>query len=308
MRVVVTGAGGFVGRRLVERLGAHEVVALDVKADGIPELPHVQAVAGDLCDPEVLNLAMQDGCDAVVHLATIPGGAAEADPELAKRVNVDGTMALLNVAAGTGQCPRFVFASSIAVFGAPLSELVDDSTPALPTLLYGAHKAMMEQWIAVLSRRGAIDGISLRLSGVVARPRGPSGMKSAFMSEVFHALASREPTVLPVSATATSWLTSVDCAVRNFVHALHADLHSVPRSRAATLPALRVRIGDLVSEIAGQVGAAVTSVDYDADNELEASFGAYPPLTTSCAEALGFASDGNLSALVSSALRDVSLL
>ena len=70
-----------------------------------------------------------------------------------------------------------------AAFGEPFPASVDDSTPLRPKSFYGAHKALMEQWLATLSRRGELDAISLRLSGVVARPRGPSGMKSAFLSD-----------------------------------------------------------------------------------------------------------------------------
>jgi nucleoside-diphosphate-sugar epimerase len=211
-------------------------------------------------------------------------------------------MALADAAARAGNRPRFVFASSIAVFGDPLPSSVDDATPLSPRLLYGAHKAMMEQWLATLSRRGDIDAVSLRLPGVVARPRGPSGMKSAFMSDVFHSLSTGENFVMPVSEDATSWLTSVDCAVGNLVHALTVDLTHAPGDRAVTLPALRVRMGNLVEEIALQTGAVAESVSYAPDSALEAAFGALPPLLTPAAESLGFSNDGALPALVTRTL------
>jgi naringenin degradation protein FdeJ len=302
MRIIVTGAGGFVGRKLVEQLVGHDVVALDHVADGIPKLPNVTAVAGDLCENEVLQSAMAGGCDAVVHLATVPGGAAEQNPRLAQRVNVEATMALADAAAQAGERPRFVFASSIAVFGDPFPPKVDDATAISPKMLYGAHKAMMEQWLATLTRRGAIDALSVRLSGVVARPKGPSGMKSAFLSDVFHALRAGDAFVMPVSAAATCWLTSLDCAARNFTHALAANLSTAPPQRAVTLPALRLRIGDLVAEIARQTGRGVESVSYKPDASLEGGFGSQPPLTTRAAEALGFANDGDVPALVRRAL------
>lgn len=302
MRIIVTGAGGFVGSRLVARLADHDVVALDQDAGGIPDLPHVTGLAGDLCDPAVLEAAMHGGCDAVVHLATVPGGAAEQQPGLARRVNVDASMALADAAAGAGEQPRFVFASSIAVFGAPLPASVDDSTPVSPTLRYGAHKAMMELWISTLTRRGAIDGLSLRLPGVVARPRGPSGMKSAFLSDVFHAMVSGESCTLPVSAGATSWLISVECAAANLVHALRADLTKAPPSRALTLPALRVSMSDLLSEIARQTSVSTAAVSYRPDSDIEATFGALPPLRTDAANALGFDNDGDLTGLVARVL------
>jgi nucleoside-diphosphate-sugar epimerase len=302
MRIIITGAGGFVGRKLVAQLADHDVVALDHVIDGIPTLAHVTPIAGDLCDVTILQAAMVDGCDAVVHLATVPGGAAEQQPDMARRVNIEATMALADAAAESGQRPRFVFASSIAVFGDPLPARVDDATPLAPTMLYGAHKAMLEQWLATMTRRGALDALSLRLSGVIARPKAPSGMKSAFLSDVFHALSAGESYVMPVSAQATSWLTSLDCAAANFVHALGADLTKAPAQRAVTLPTLRVQIADLVAEICRQTDASLETVSYVPDAGLEAAFGALPPVNTAAANRLGFAHDGDLQQLVQRAL------
>jgi nucleoside-diphosphate-sugar epimerase len=306
VRIIVTGAGGFVGSRLVRRLAGHEVLALDNSSAGIPDLSNIKTVVGDICDPSVLAEAFSGGCDAVVHLATIPGGAAEQNPELARRVNVEATMGLADAAARSGGRPRFVFASSIAVFGGVLPASVDDTTPLSPQLLYGAHKAMMEQWLATLSRRGEIDAISLRLSGVVARPRGPSGMKSAFMSDVFHSLNAGEGFVMPVSADATVWLTSVECAVGNLVRALTVDLTNAPGDCAVTLPALRVHADKLVEEIALQTGTSADLVSYAADSALETAFGALPALITPAAESLGFSNDGDLPTLVARTLEEIT--
>lgn len=306
MRIVVTGAGGFVGRRLVRELADHDVVALDNVPGAIPALPNVTPVVGDLCDSEVQAAMFAAGCDAVVHLATVPGGSAEENPELAWRVNVDATMKLADAASRAGKQPRFVFASSIAVFGGNLPASVDDTTPLSPQLLYGAHKAMMEQWLATLSRRGEIDAISLRLSGVVARPRGPSGMKSAFMSDVFHSLNAGEGFVMPVSADATVWLTSVECAVGNLVRALTVDLTNAPGDCAVTLPALRVHADKLVEEIALQTGTSADLVSYAADSALETAFGALPALITPAAESLGFSNDGDLPTLVARTLEEIT--
>jgi nucleoside-diphosphate-sugar epimerase len=280
----------------------HRVVALDHVAHAVP---NVEFLAGDLTDPAIVARAFAEGCDAVVHLATMPGGAAEADPVGARRINVDATIALSEAAAAAGATPRFVFASSIAVLGSPLPPVVDDDTPLRPQLVYGAHKAMIEQWLATLSRRGAVDAMSIRLPGVVARPPGPSGMKSAFMSEVFHALRAGASFTSPVAADATMWLMSVDTVVTAFEHALALE-GPLPDGRAVTLPALRVRMDELVATIARQTGADVRSVGYVADRDLQAAFGAYPRLSTPTAEALGFVHDGAADALVASALATIA--
>src|SRR5262245_51916574 len=112
MKVVVTGASGFVGRALVEcLLPDFEVVVTDVRLNG------AEGVEGDLRDSATLSALFAGGCDGVVHLATVPGGAAEADPLIAKHINLDAAMALIDAAAAGARRPRFVFASSIAVFG-----------------------------------------------------------------------------------------------------------------------------------------------------------------------------------------------
>lgn len=177
--IVVTGAGGFVGRQLVADLLAqgHAVTGIDSHAGGIPAGARV--VAGDLGNAAVRAEALAQGCAALVHLATVPGGAAEADPAASRRINIDAMYDLLLEAAAAGQRPRVVYASSIAVFGDPLPDQVDDATPLSPKMIYGGHKAMMEHAVAMLSNRGMIDGVTVRLPGILARPKGPSGMKSA---------------------------------------------------------------------------------------------------------------------------------
>lgn len=305
MKVLVTGAGGFVGRELVSRLlgAGHDVTGIDTAAGGIPS--GARAIGGDLGDAAVRVEALAGGCDALVHLATVPGGAAEADPAASRRINVDAMYDLLLEASASGTCPRVVYASSIAVFGDPLPAFVDDATPLSPRMIYGGHKAMMEHVVAMFSNRGLIDGVTVRLPGILARPKGPSGMKSAFMSDLFHALKAGAAFTCPVSAAATIWAQSVARCADNFVHALTLDTATLPVTRAVTLPALRVTMGALADEIARQCSVSPALVSYAPDAALEAAFGAQPPLATPAAELAGFAHDGDLAMLVSSALSTI---
>ncbi len=303
MKVVITGAGGFVGRCIAAKLLARgdTVTAIDLSADAIPD--GTRKLAGDLCDPDLQSEAFSQGCDALIHLATIPGGAAEADPAASRRVNVDAMYDLLERAAKSGNCPRVVYASSIAVLGHPLPAAgVDDSTPLSPELIYGGHKAMMEVAVALMSNRKQIDGVTIRLPGILARPKGPSGMKSAFMSELFHALKAGQSFTCPTRPEATIWAQSVDRCAGNFLHALDCDSSLMPPTRAVTLPALQVGMGKLAEEIARQTGSSIKLVSWEPDPALEAAFGAYPPLSTPAAEHAGFAADGSVARLVSSAL------
>jgi nucleoside-diphosphate-sugar epimerase len=302
MTIVITGAGGFVGRQLASRLLASgkAVTGIDTHAGGIPR--GARAVVGDLADSAVRADALAGGIDALIHLATVPGGAAEADPAASRRINIDAMYDLLLESSAANPGLRVVYASSIAVFGDPLPDLVDDDTPLSPKMIYGGHKAMMEHAVAMFSNRGMIDGVSVRLPGILARPKGPSGMKSAFMSDLFHALRAGERFTCTVSAEGQIWAQSVARCADNFVHALSLESALLPPGRAVTLPAQRIAMGDLAAEIARQCSVEPGLVSYAPDAALEAAFAAQPPLATPAAERAGFAHDGDLATLVASAL------
>jgi D-erythronate 2-dehydrogenase len=305
MTIIITGAGGFVGRALVGRLLARgdQVVAMDQVLDHLSDHTNLHKVAGDIADADIRAVAFAGGCTALVHLATVPGGAAEADPAASRRVNIDAMYDLLDAAKAAGTKPRIVYASSIAVFGDPLPAAgVDDATPLAPKMVYGGHKAMMEVAVSMMHHRGEIEGVSVRLPGILARPKGPSGMKSAFMSDLFHALRAGEPFICPVSESATIWAESVTQCARNLVHALDMDGGLMPVTRVVTLPAQRITMGALAAEIAKQCGVSSDLVTYAPNAELEAGFGAQPPLSTPAAIACGFAHDGDLATLVANAL------
>ena len=307
MRTLVTGAAGFVGRAVTGRLLATQAAGAElVLADRVPfevAAAGVEARVGDLSDHAFLeNLTI--GVDHVVHLAALPGGASELDYAASLRVNLDASLALIErlAAAPAARPVRFVYASSIAVFGAPLPSQIDDQTPPRPSLTYGAHKLMVETAIANLTRLRRIDGIALRLPGLVARPRAAGGLKSAFMSDVFHAMAAGERYTLPVSADATVWILSVAAAAEALVHALEMPAPPPATPIAMTLPALRISMERLVQAIALATGGSTTLVGYAPDEDLQAQFGRSPPLSTALADALGFRHDGDVERLVRRAL------
>jgi nucleoside-diphosphate-sugar epimerase len=304
VRVLVTGAGGFIGAQVVKTLLArgHRVIALDRRLDVVQD--GVTGLEGDLADPALIGRALSFDPEAVIHLAALPGGAAEQDPALSRRINLDASLDLLEAAGRRRPGIRFVYASTIAVFGDPLpAEGVNDDTPTAPRLIYGAHKAMMETAIGALSRRGHVEGVCLRLPGVVARPRGAAGLKSAFMSDLFHSLKAGERFVSPVGPEATLWLMSVVRAADNLVLALDVPTTRLSVSRVVTLPALRVRMDALLEAVRAEVGASAGCYAFDPDPALQAAFGAHPPLKTPVAESLGFSHDGDLCTLVQQVLR-----
>lgn len=319
MHVLITGANGFIGRALVERLlsgdaqrSPDDCLTLSDLAFAGPELPRVRRVAGSIADPAVVARAFDSPLDVVFHLASVPGGLAEQNFELGRQINLNATLDLMRAARaqtiGGSKPPTFVFASSIAVLGAPLPCLVDDATPPRPNLSYGAHKLIGEVLAEDFHRRGWLKARSVRLPGIVARPAQRTGQLSAFMSDIIRELAQGRAFACPVAAHSTTWLMSVRCAVDNLLHAAFMPESACAETRVWTLPALHSSMMQLVAAIAEVHGSDVSSrVSFGHDAQLEATFGRYPPLCTRAAEAAGFAHDGDLPSLVRRALEPVTL-
>lgn len=317
MHILITGANGFVGKALVARLltdasalpGLTRLSLMDLAFDAPVTDPRVQLLPGSITDPALVAQAFTHPVDLVFHLASIPGGMAEREVVLGRQVNLDATVHLLEAArlqADHPAAPVFVFASTIAALGAPLPAAgVDDHTPCTPKLSYGAHKLIGEILVADYTRRGWVDGRSVRLSGIVARPAGPSGLLSAFMSDIIRELAAGRSFNCPVSADSTTWLLSVPCLIDNLLHAATMDGARLGDGRVCTLPALHLSMAELAEAVGQAYGVDTTGrVTWQSNPALEANFGRYPPLRTPLAEAAGFRHDGDARTLALRALHD----
>jgi len=308
MLTVVTGAAGFVGRALASRMAERrlpgEVRLVDRAAGSVPG-SGFHWYQADLTDRSVLADPIA-GADPIIHLAALPGAASEADPKASRQINLDASLALLDLLECRAEAdrPRLVYASSIAVLGGQ-SGAVDDSTPPVPDTTYGAHKLMVEVAIADAVRRGAIDAICLRLPGIVARPAGSGGFGSSFMSEVFHAIRAGGSWTCPVEPDATMWLMSATACADALIHAAFETTAKVGPS-VITLPALRVSMGDLIASIAAAAGHDGARISFQPDPAIQARFADMPLLATPAADALGFRHDGDLPTLIARALADSS--
>ncbi len=312
MRVLITGANGFVGRELVRCLLARgslrgqaidSLLLLDREFAEPAADPRVRQQAGNITDAALLRRVLADGVDVVFHLVSVPGGAAEAQYDVGYQVNLLASLELLNQLRNKARPPVLVYASSVAVYGGDLPARMTEQAELNPQLSYGTHKAMVESVVNDLARRGEVDGRVLRLPGIVARPREPNGLRSAFMSDLLRAFAAGEPYCCPVAAEATCWWMSARCCVNNLLRAAELDGAELGLQRVWQLPVLHLSIAQVMDALATAYGEDRRSlISFAADEHLEALFGRLPPLKTPHARALGFSHDGNAAALIRNAL------
>jgi D-erythronate 2-dehydrogenase len=271
VRILILGAAGMLGRKLVERLvrdgvlGAEpirHVTLADLVEPVAPTLSRldVDAVVADLADPGVAGRLLSGRPDVVFHLAAVVSGEAEADFELGYRVNLDGTRQLLEAArtSGAGFRPRVVFASSIAVFGAPFPEVIGDDHCTTPLTSYGTQKAIAELLLCDYTRRGFVDGVGIRLPTICVRPGTPNRAASGFFSGIIREPLNGQVAVLPVPTSVRHSHASPRAAVGFLLHAATIDGAALGDRRCLTMPGVSVTVAEQIDALRAVAGDDVT--------------------------------------------------
>jgi nucleoside-diphosphate-sugar epimerase len=320
MRVLITGGAGFLGLRLARALLARgaltdargsareirEVVLLDVAA--APDLGdrRVRAIAGDLADPSVVEAALTRDTASVFHLAAVVSGQAEAEFDAGMRVNLDATRLLLERCRRLDAPPKFVFASSLAVFGGPLPDPVTDDAPLAPQTSYGTQKAIGEHLLYDMTRRGMLDGRSLRLPTVTVRPGKPNQAASSFASGIIREPLAGIDAPCPVAPTTKMWVSSPRTVIANLICGHEAPASAFAHTRSVNVPGIVVGVGDMVAALRKVAGAAVADrVKWQFDPLVDRIVSTWPAnFAPKLGPALGMRADADFESVVRAYIAD----
>lgn len=271
MHILVLGAAGMVGRKLVDRLsrdgrlGKTDITRMTLQDVVSPTKPNtaipVETVTCDVADQSAVVKLVAGKPDVIFHLAAIVSGEAEADFDKGYRINLDGTRYVIDAirAIGGNYKPRVVFTSSIAVFGAPFPDKIGDEFFNTPLTSYGTQKTIGELLISDYTRKGLLDGVSIRLPTICVRPGLPNKAASGFFSNIIREPLAGKEAILPVSEDVRHWHASPRSAVGFLLHAATMDTNTIGPRRALSMPGLSATVGEQIAALTRVAGANVTA-------------------------------------------------
>lgn len=314
MHVTILGGAGFLGQKLAARLAQDGAIndrkvtgltLLDLAPAAAPGAPFpVTVLQAGLDDYEKLRRAMPDGTGVVFHLAAVVSAQAEADFHLGQRVNIEGTRNVLAAAAALPIPARLVFTSSVATYSGGQDATITDATRQVPANSYGAQKAIGELMVHDHTRKGFVDGVSLRLPTVVVRPGRPNKAASSFASSILREPFVHEDASLPVPDAFALWLASPRTAVAWLLHAAALQGAALGLDRAINPPGLTVTVGAMLAALE-RAGGDVSRVKRVDDANVFKVVGPWPArFDATRARALGFNEAPDIDAVVAEFLAE----
>jgi nucleoside-diphosphate-sugar epimerase len=305
MHALVIGAAGMIGRKLVQRLCLHPRIGnreltLLTLADVVPvaiEPPPGLAIAGevaDMADPATAARLLASRPDVIFHVAATVMGQAESEIAAGYRINFDTVrMPAEAISALSHYHPRFVYASSTAVFSPPFPDVIPEDFPQKPSNSYGTQKAMSELLLSDYSRLGLIDAVGLRLPTIVIRPGKPTAGNSGFFSNILREPLAGRDAVLPVGEDVRHWFGSPRAAIGYLLHAAAMDTAALGADRHLTMPGISATVGEMLEALVRAAGRdALKHIRRAPDPAMIAMAATLPKhLDTSRALSCGFRAD-----------------
>jgi len=321
MKVVITGGGGFLGKKLARRIlqqgtladadgkqqKVNELLLFDVAKASGPGLddPRVRAMAGDIADRATVRSIMQ-GASTVFHFAAVVSAGAEADFDLGYRVNLDGTRNVLEACRELGTQPRVVFTSSLAAYGGDLPPAVTDDTPLTPQTSYGAQKSIGEFLVRDYTRKGFLRGTAVRLPTICVRTGLPNKAASTWASSVVREPLTGVDVVCPVTPQTVMVVLSPRKTVDAFVR-----LHDLPPDafgpgRTLLLNGIMVTAKQLEQAVGRHAGnRKVGTVRWQHDPAIQKICDGWPQgIDSARSRRLGFEIDSDLDEIVRNFIAD----
>lgn len=264
MKVVIIGGGGVVGQKLaaelgrrgqlrereIERLTLVDIAVPRAVAAGFP----VDLVTADIADPAGAVAAIPAGTDVIFHLAAIVSAHAEAEFDTGMRVNLHGTLNVLERARALGTAPVVVYTSSAAVFGGDVPDPIEDWTATTPQTSYGTQKAVGELLLNDYSRRGFLDGRGFRLPTISVRPGKPNRAASSFMSSIIREPLNGREAVCPVGPEFRHGYLSPRRCVANLIRGAELDAARLGDTRCMMMPGRDWTIAEVVAAMTAVAG------------------------------------------------------
>lgn len=315
MHVLILGAAGMVGRKLVDQLceagslAGREITSMTLVDVIEPERPAagkhainwaVATAAADVAVRSEVDALIAHKPDIIFNLAAIVSGEAEMDFDKGYAVNLNGSLNLFEAIRQQNYRPKVVFTSSIAVFGAPFPDAIDDEFLSAPLTSYGVQKACSELLLMDYSRKSFIDGIAIRLPTVVIRPGKPNKAASGFFSSILREPLNGQEAVLPVSLDVRHWMASPRRSAGFLIHAANLDTNRLGARRALSMPGIPVTVGEMIEaleRVAGPERAAL--IRHEPDETITRIVDGWPRnFNTSRALELGFTADSSMDEII----------
>lgn len=314
MNIVVTGAAGFLGKKLIaallakgalnDRSGKPRTIARITAVDIVPlsgiDDARVRTIAADIANPDALATCIDAQTDGVFHLAAVVSGQAEQDFDLGMRINVDATRLIMERLRALPQQVKLVTTSSVAVFGGQLPLKVADDRVWQPQSSYGTQKAINDLLLSDYSRRGFLDGRSLRMPTIVVRPGKANAAASSFASAIIREPTDGNTACCPVSCDTRLWLMSPARAVEALIHGYELEAQALDCGRAINLNGLSVTVDEMLASLRRIVGdEAAGRVSFQPDQAVIDIVNSWPgDFYAGYAQRLGFRANATFDEMV----------